>query len=74
MKNLDWKRVMVMLSVLALGLPAAAWAEEAFTQTASVSYRSADGIQQEVYSGYGMAVQGSTLTLDLKGNAAGGAG
>ncbi|WP_349688086.1 hypothetical protein [Acidaminococcus sp. DS4831] len=74
MKNLDWKRVMVMLSVLALGLPAAAWAEEAFTQTASVSYRSADGTQQEVYSGYGMAVQGSTLTLDLKGNAAGGAG
>lgn len=63
-----------MLSVLALGLPAAVGAEEAFTQTASVSYRSADGTQQEVYSGYGMAVQGSTLTLDLKGNAAGGAG
>ena len=48
MKNLDWKRVMVMLSVLALGLPAAVGAEEAFTQTASVSYRSADGTQQEV--------------------------
>lgn len=51
MKNLDWKRVMVMLSVLALGLPAAAWAEEAFNQTASVSYRSADSTNRKSIPG-----------------------
>lgn len=67
MKKLDWKKMMVMLSVLAIGMPAAAGAEEAFSQTASISYRAADGTQKEAYSGYDMAVQGSTLTLTLKG-------
>jgi hypothetical protein len=64
---MDWKKIMVTLPLLALGLPTAAGAEAAFTQTASVSYRAADGTRQEAYSGYEMAVQGSTLTLDLKG-------
>lgn len=71
MKKLDWKRIMVMLSVLALGLPAAAGAEEACTQTASVRYQAAGDTQKEVYSGYDIAVQGSTLMLDLKGTADG---
>lgn len=71
MKTMDWKKIMVTLPLLALGLPVAAGAEAAYSQTASVSYRAGDGTRQEAYSGYEMAVEGSTLTLDLKGTAAG---
>lgn len=71
MKTMDWKKIMVTLPLLALGLPVAAGAEAAYSQTASISYRAGDGTRQEAYSGYEMAVEGSTLTLDLKGTAAG---
>lgn len=71
MKTMDWKKIMVTLPLLALGLPVAAGAEAAYSQTASVSYRAGEGTRQEAYSGYEMAVEGSTLTLDLKGTAAG---
>ena len=73
-KNLDWKKIAVTLPLLALGLPAVAGAEGVLSQAAGVSYRTGSDTQKESYSGYDMAVQGSTLALDLKGNAAGGQG
>lgn len=74
MHQLNWKTIMVILPLLALGLPAVTGAEGAFTQAASVQYRADGTPSKEVYSGYDLAVQDDTLTLNLKGNAEGNMG
>ena len=74
MHQLNWKTIMVILPLLALGLPAVTGAEGALTQAASVQYRADGTPSKEVYSGYDLAVQDDTLTLNLKGNAEGNMG
>lgn len=74
MHQLNWKTIMVILPLLALGLPAVTGAEGSLTQAASVQYRADGTPSKEVYSGYDLAVQDDTLTLNLKGNAEGNMG